>query len=85
MFGPSAFLLCGLVILDVFTEFSTGIEGPHVLYFGGWFFYLGILLTLAGMEYGFRSLAAGPLINTRLQCQDDGPYIQEHRRWRSEY
>ena len=37
-------------------EFTASVEDPHALYFGGWFFYLGILLIVAGIEYGLRRL-----------------------------
>lgn len=27
----------------VHAEFTAGVDGPHALYFGGWFFYPGII------------------------------------------
>ena len=56
-------LLSGFVLLDVFAEFSTSVEDPHVLYFGGWFVYLGILLTAGLIENWGRKL----VVVTRLR------------------
>lgn len=49
-----ATLLTLFVLLDARAEFTAGVEGPHALYFGGWFLYLGILLVAGGVEYGLR-------------------------------
>ena len=51
-----ASLLTIFVLLDVQAEFTASVEGPHALYFGGWFLVLGILLAGAGGEYGLRRL-----------------------------
>lgn len=48
--------LTAFVLLDVRAEFGTNVDDPHALYFGGWFFYFGILLVVAGIEYGLRRL-----------------------------
>jgi hypothetical protein len=53
--GPAA-LLAVLVLLDVRAEFTASVEDPHALYFGGWFLLLGVLLVVAGLEYGLRRL-----------------------------
>lgn len=52
---PAA-LLAVFILLDVWAEFTASVEDPHALYFGGWFFYLGILLVAGGIEYGLRRL-----------------------------
>jgi hypothetical protein len=51
-----ATLLAVFILLDVQAEFSASVEDPHALYFGGWFLFLGVLLVVAGIEYGFRRL-----------------------------
>lgn len=51
-----AMLLTLFVLLDVRAEFTAGVEDPHALYFGAWFLYLGVLLVVAGVEYGLRRL-----------------------------
>lgn len=51
-----ATLLTLFVLLDVRAEFAANVDGPHALYFGAWFLYLGILLVAAGVEYGLRRL-----------------------------
>ncbi|MFB6122592.1 MAG: hypothetical protein ABEJ78_03955 [Haloferacaceae archaeon] len=51
-----ATLLTVCVLIDVQAAFTASVEDPHALYFGGWFLYLGILLVVAGIEYGFRRL-----------------------------
>jgi hypothetical protein len=51
--APAA-LLTALVLFDAFAEFSASVEDPHVLYFGAWFFFLGVLLVVAGVEWGLR-------------------------------
>jgi hypothetical protein len=53
--GPAA-LLAVLVLLDVGAEFTASVEDPHALYFDGWFLLLGVLLVVAGLEYGLRRL-----------------------------
>lgn len=55
LIAPAA-LLTGCILLEVFTAFTASVEDPHALYFGGWFFYLGIVLVVAGIEYGLRRL-----------------------------
>ncbi|MDG5777390.1 hypothetical protein VB773_21590 [Haloarculaceae archaeon H-GB2-1] len=51
-----ATLLTVFILIDVQAAFTASVEDPHALYFGGWFFYLGILLIVAGIEYGLRRL-----------------------------
>lgn len=51
-----ATLLTVFILIDVQAAFTTSVEDPHVLYFGGWFLYLSILLIVAGIEYGLRRL-----------------------------
>jgi hypothetical protein len=51
--APAA-LLSALVLFDAFAEFSASVEDPHALYFGAWFFFLGVLLVVAGVEWGLR-------------------------------
>lgn len=47
------------VLQDVNTEFTATVESPHALYFGAWFVFLGVLLLLAGVEYGLRRVGDG--------------------------
>lgn len=51
-----ATLLTLFILIDVQAEFTASVEDPHALYFGGWFLYLGIILIVAGIEYGLRRL-----------------------------
>jgi hypothetical protein len=51
-----ATLLTAFVLLDVRAEFTTSVEDPHALYFGGWFLFLGLALLAGGIEYGLRRL-----------------------------
>ena len=51
-----ATLLTLFVLIDVHAAFTASVEDPHALYFGGWVLYLGILLVVAGIEYGLRRL-----------------------------
>ncbi|GAB7009581.1 hypothetical protein [Halorubrum trueperi] len=53
-----ATLLTAFILLDVQAEFTASPEDPHALYFGAWFLYLGILLIVAGIEFGVRQLQA---------------------------
>jgi hypothetical protein len=53
--APAA-LLAGFILTDVQAEFTASVEDPHALYFGGWFLYLGVVLVVAGIEYGLRRL-----------------------------
>lgn len=53
LFAPAT-LLTVFVILDARATLSASVEDPHALYFGGWFFFLTILLLAAGIEYGLR-------------------------------
>lgn len=53
--APTA-LLTAFVLLDVRADFTAGVEDPHALYFWGWFVTLGVLLAVAGVEYGVRRL-----------------------------
>lgn len=55
LIGPAA-LLTLFILLDARAAFTASVDDPHALYFGGWFFYLGILLIVAGVEYGIRCL-----------------------------
>lgn len=55
LIAPAA-LLTVFILIDVQAAFTASVEDPHALYFGGWFFYLGILLIVAGIEYGLRRL-----------------------------
>jgi hypothetical protein len=55
LIAPAA-LLTLFILIDVQAAFTASVEDPHALYFGGWFFYLGILLIVAGIEYGLRRL-----------------------------
>jgi len=51
-----ATLLTLFVLIDVHAAFTASVEDPHALYFGGWFLYLGVILVVAGIEYGLRRL-----------------------------
>jgi hypothetical protein len=51
--GP-ALSLATFVLLDARAEFTAGVDGPHALYFGGWFVFLCALLAAGGIEYGLR-------------------------------
>jgi hypothetical protein len=51
-----ATLLTVFILIDVQAAFTASVEDPHALYFGAWFLYLGILLIVAGIEYGLRRL-----------------------------
>ncbi|WP_136716538.1 hypothetical protein [Halorientalis salina] len=62
---PSA-LLTLFIMLNVWAEFSAGVEGPHALYFGAWFLYLAILLIVAGIEYGLRRLDLSKYVPTGM-------------------
>ncbi len=53
--APIAFLTA-FILLDVRATFTAGPHDPHALYFGAWFLYLGILLVVAGIEYGLCRL-----------------------------
>lgn len=55
LIAPAA-LLTVFILIDVQAAFTASVEDPHALYFGGWFVYLGILLIVAGIEYGLRRL-----------------------------
>lgn len=55
LFAPAT-LLTVFILIDVQAAFTASVEDPHALYFGGWFLYLGILLIVAGIEYGLRRL-----------------------------
>jgi hypothetical protein len=44
------------VLIDVHAAFTVSVEDLHALYFGGWFLYLGVILVVAGIEYGLRRL-----------------------------
>lgn len=59
--APTAFLT-GFILLDVRAEFTASVDDPHALYFGGWFFYLGILLVVAGIEYGLHRRRGAPWV-----------------------
>lgn len=49
-----ALTLAFLVLSDVRSEFTAGVEDPHALYFGAWFAFLAVILVVAGVEYGLR-------------------------------
>jgi hypothetical protein len=49
-------LLSVFVLLDARAEFTASVDDPHALYFGGWFFFLGILLVAGSVEYALRRL-----------------------------
>jgi hypothetical protein len=51
-----ATLLTVFILIDVEAAFTASVENPHALYFGGWFLALGVLLVVAGVEYGLRRL-----------------------------
>lgn len=51
-----ATLLTLFILINVRAAFTASVEDPHALYFGGWFLFLGILLVVAGIEYGLRRL-----------------------------
>jgi hypothetical protein len=53
--GPAVGLAL-FVLQDVNAEFSASVDSPHALYFGAWFVFLGLLLVVAGVEYGLRRL-----------------------------
>ncbi|WP_380678261.1 hypothetical protein [Salinigranum sp. GCM10025319] len=52
-----ASLLAAFVLLDARSGFVAGVDSPHVLYFGGWFVFLTIVLIAAGVELALRRLA----------------------------
>jgi hypothetical protein len=56
--APTA-LLTTFVLLDARAEFTASVDGPHALYFGGWFLYLALVLVTGGIEYGCRRLDVG--------------------------
>lgn len=60
-----ATVLTAFILFDVWAEFGRNVDDPHALYFGGWFFYFGILLVVAGIEYGFRRLNPTKRLNSR--------------------
>ncbi|WP_251342902.1 hypothetical protein [Haloplanus halophilus] len=62
-----ATLLSVFVLVDASAEFTASVEDPHALYFGGWFLYLGVLLAVAGAEYGLRRLDVAHRIASRLR------------------
>lgn len=47
-------LLALFVLFDARATLDAGVEDPHALYFGGWFFFLGVILAAAGIEYSLR-------------------------------
>lgn len=51
-----AILLTLFILVDAGAAFTASVEDPHALYFGGWFLYLGMLLLVAGIEYGLHGL-----------------------------
>ena len=53
--GPAT-ALAAFILLNVQAEFTASPDDPHALYFGAWFFYLGLLLIVAGIEIGLRRL-----------------------------
>jgi hypothetical protein len=55
LFAPAT-LLAVFVLLDARAGLTASVDGPHALYFGGWFLYLGVLLVVAGIEWGLRRL-----------------------------
>jgi hypothetical protein len=61
-----ATLLTLFVLLDARAEFTASVEGPHALYFGGWFLYLGILLVAGGVEYSLRRVEIYRRFESRL-------------------
>ncbi|QLD85287.1 hypothetical protein HWV23_05945 [Natronomonas halophila] len=60
-------LLTAFVFLDARAEFTASVEDPHALYFGAWFFYLGILLIAAGIEYGIYRVDAARRVRSLLK------------------
>jgi len=52
-------LLTAFVLFDARSELSTSVEGPHALYVGGWFVFLGVALVAGAVEYGARRLRLG--------------------------
>lgn len=61
-----AMLLTLFTLLNVQAEFTASVEGPHALYFGGWFLYLGILLIVASIEYGLRRINVSRQLVSRI-------------------
>lgn len=61
-----ATLLSGFILLDVFAGFIAAVDDPHVLFFGAWFLFLGILLVVALIEYGGRLLGIGTALHSVL-------------------
>jgi hypothetical protein len=61
-----ATLLALSVLVDVQTEVAGDAEGLHALYFGGWFLSLGVLLAVAGVEYGIRHTGAHRWLASRV-------------------
>lgn len=53
-----ATVLTVFVLTDVRSEFTASVDDPHALYFGGWFLFLGVLLVVAGVEYGLRRVGS---------------------------
>ncbi|MFC5278448.1 hypothetical protein ACFPM1_06705 [Halorubrum rubrum] len=53
--GPATALTV-FILLNVQAEFTASPDDPHALYFGAWFLYLGLLLIVAGVEFGLRQL-----------------------------
>ncbi|PHQ46271.1 hypothetical protein DJ68_08275 [Halorubrum sp. C3] len=53
--GPAT-ALAVFILLNVQAEFTASPDDPHALYFGAWFLYLGLLLIVAGVEFGLRRL-----------------------------
>jgi hypothetical protein len=51
-------LLTVLVLLDVRAGFAASADGPHALYFGGWFLPLALVAAAALVESGLRRLDA---------------------------
>jgi hypothetical protein len=47
-------LLTLFVIFDARATLTASVEDPHALYFGGWFFFFGVILAAAGIEHGLR-------------------------------
>ena len=65
LIAPATLLTC-FVLLDARAALTASVEDPHALYFGGWFFYLGILLIAAGIERGLRRLDASRRVVSHL-------------------
>jgi hypothetical protein len=53
-----ATLFSAFVLLDVRAEFTASVDGPHALYFGGWFLPLAVVAAGGLVEYGVRLLVA---------------------------